>query len=335
MAYDPCLCIVFNHPFPENIPLLERIYRKRFKKLKFIIPFYRDVDNDDVITVYRGSYHHQGFATDAWHKLKGISCSHFIFLQDDVFLNPLLHSDNVLEHLGVGAKDGFINQIGSLRFDAGSWHWILGIVWKYFYPRNMLSGSGVDSLETLFRYFPPIEEANRIMEHYGVGKPAVWCNQDSLREGSIVLDIPYFATRDRTLVRGLNRIIVASLFDTAAEKRLIEFPYPLALSAWGADFFVVPKDNFDTYQHYCGILAAACIFAEVSVPTALILACDNVVTAANRPGAFEWIWTPDRNDLGGQLIERLSDPNLIAVHPVKLSLMRHDRSIIDRLFPGN
>jgi len=47
--FDPCLCIVFNHPFPKNIPLPEKLYRTRFQKIEYIMPFYRDPTISDLI----------------------------------------------------------------------------------------------------------------------------------------------------------------------------------------------------------------------------------------------------------------------------------------------
>lgn len=330
----PCLCIVFNHPFPQNIAVLEKIYRPRFSNLKFLVPFYRDESNPDVIPVYRGSYTHQGFATDAYASLKDIDCSHYIFLQDDVLLNPTLNEDTLLPTLGVGKNDGFINQISNLVMDIGGWHWILGILWKFFYPRNQLSGSGVDSTETMLRYLPPVEKAMERLGRYGVVKPVITRHAASLAEESVVLDIPYFGTGDRELVRGMNRLVVESLFATTPEKDRIELPYPLALSAWGADFFAVPKKDFANYQHYAGILAAASTFAEVSVATALALAVDSIVVTEGSGFKFEWVWTPDREHQSEDLAAKLQDPTMIAVHPVKLSILMRDRAAFARMFPG-
>lgn len=333
--FDPCLCIVFNHPFPQNIPILERVYRPRFPKLKFLIPFYVENGNDDVITVYRGSFHHQGYATDAAHKLADVECSHFIFLQDDVLLNPSLNAENLDAVLEISPEGGFINNLSTLNCDIGGWHWLPGIVWKFYYPRNMLSGSGVDSLDTILRYLPPADVARKRMEKHGVGMPTVTRDLYSLEDGSLVRDIPYFATQDPYLIRTMNKVVVESLFATAPDKNLVVFPYPLALTAWGADFFVVPKSRFPIYQHYAGILAAACTFAEVAVGTALVLAVDEISTAKDKILGFDWVWGQDRSTpaTASMLATRFSDPRMIAVHPIKWSQLTQDRQALREVLP--
>lgn len=327
-----CLCIVFNHPFPDNIDLLEKIYRHRFPDIRYLIPFHRDPNNPDVIPVYRGSYVHQGFATDASFYLREVECSHYVFLQDDVLLNPRLTANNILSRLEVGPAEGFINQMSSVKLDAGGWHWILGILWKLFYPRNQLSGTGVDSIDTIFKYLPNLDQAFGIMSRYGIDLPVITRNETSLSDTSVVRDIPYFGTRDSTMVRQMNQLVMDSLFATAPDPSRIEIPYPFAMSAWGADFFIVPKNAFEMYQHYSGVLAAAGTFAEISVATSLALTACNVVTAAGKPYKFDWIWTADRERQAEELALKLGDPDMIAVHPVKLSLLKNDPLLLSRIF---
>lgn len=333
MNKDICLCIVFNHPYPENIDLLDKIYGERFPTIRYLVPFYRDESNPNVIPVYRGSYVHQGFANDAAWKLRQIDCSHFVFLQDDVLLNPNLNANNLLEKLGVGPEDSFINQISNMEFDVGSWHWILGILWKFFYPRNQLSGTGVDSVDTIIKYLPPVDYALEKLGRYGVQLPKIYLTENSLQADSVISGIPYFSTQDKDLIFQMNKVVVDSLYSTAPSGNCIEIPYPFAVSAWGADFFVVPKSCFEEYQHYSGVLAAAGTFAEISVATALALASPNVVTAKDKDLLFEWVWSPDREHQSEALSQKLQDEAMVAVHPVKLSLFRKDTESFARVFP--
>ena len=327
-----CLCIVFNHAFPSNIPFLEKMYRHRFSQIKYLMPFTRDPSNPDVIPVYRGSYQHQGFATDAWPFLKDIDCTHLVFLQDDVMLHPSVNETNILSKLRVASNGGFINQLESINLDIGSWHWMPGILWKLFYPRNLASGSGVDSIDEIFRHLPPVAEAMQRMEKYGIGLPTITRTENSLESStSVVLDIPYFGTRRSDLIRGFNMILVESLFDTANSASTIEIPYPFAKTAWGADFFIVPKYALPNYVHYSGVLAAANIFAEIAVGTALLLSVDEIATADGSDLKFEWDWSTDRDNAGEKLITYFSDNSVFAVHPVKLSALARIDGALDRI----
>lgn len=331
-----CLCIVFNHAFPANIEVLERIYRHRFAAIRYIMPFHRDRDNADLITVYRGSYQHEGFVTDAYGELKDVDCTHFIFMQDDVLLNPAYDERNLAERLKLGPGSGFITQVGPLTRDIASWHWLPGILWRLFYPRNLLSGSGVDSLQEILRHLPSVDQARKVMSAYGISDPVITGSANSLKDPSSVFhNIPHFGTTDSHLVEPLNELVVNSLFSTAPSDGEITIPYPFALTAWGADFFVVPKTSLHSYQHYCGVMAGASIFAEIAVGTALLLTVERVETANSVGGKFEWDWSESRADNGLALLEHLQDPDMIAVHPVKLSALAKDTSAIERIIAAS
>ena len=57
-----CLCVIFNHPFPGNLPLLRRIYQGRFSHVRFLMPLMRreadvlyEVSSDSLDCGRRGS----------------------------------------------------------------------------------------------------------------------------------------------------------------------------------------------------------------------------------------------------------------------------------------
>lgn len=330
--FNPCLCVVFNHPFPQALPVLDEIYTSRFPTIRYIMPFERPSDRDDVITVYRGSYHHQGFVTDAASKLRDVDCSHYIFIQDDVLLNPRINAGNLDRVLGIGPTDGFIPQLRSIDMDIGDWHWMPGILWRMWYPRNLLSGSGVDSMAMMLRYLPHLDEAEARAARYGVSRPIIRRSDKSLDEASVISMIPHFGTLDRGLVAELNKIIVASLYETAPGKNIIEVPYPFAMTAWGADFYILPKKNLDMFSHYVGVLAAAAIFAEISVGTAMILTADNVKTSSDNGTTFDWRWDNERDRMDiAELVEAFKNEKLIAMHPFKFGMLQKDPNRFQQL----
>lgn len=206
---------------------MERIYRPRFPIIRYLMPFVQLPENPDVITVYCGSYNHQGFATDAARKLVDIDCSHYIFLQDDLLLRPDLDSRSLLERLRIRDDGGFIIWAGSLTQELGEWQWMLGILWRLFYPKNMMSGTGINSLEELLSYLPPVDEAKRRLARYGIDLPVITRTPKSLADGSTLLRIPHFSSRSSERVHAMNRLVADSLYETAPGEARIEIPYPL------------------------------------------------------------------------------------------------------------
>lgn len=97
-----CLVIIFNHRYDKNISKLRRIYGERFSDIKFLMPFY-DGDDADVIPVYESSYQFQGFLVQAYEKLKNISCTHYLFIADDLIINPKFTENNFADSIG-GSK---------------------------------------------------------------------------------------------------------------------------------------------------------------------------------------------------------------------------------------
>ena len=64
--YNLTLVIVFNHRYDKNIAALEKIYRKKFFNIKFLVPFYNG-DREDVIPIYENSHYFQGYFAQGYH----------------------------------------------------------------------------------------------------------------------------------------------------------------------------------------------------------------------------------------------------------------------------
>lgn len=334
--FEPCLCFLFNHPFPQIIPILESLYRPRFPKLKFLMPFVRTPECHDVINVYRGSYCHQGYITDALHDLISVECSHYIFLQDDVMLNPRVTTSNLAQKLGLDRSTGFIGALHPINNDVGSWHWWPGILWKLLYPRNLVSGTGVDSLSTILQALPPVDVAKRAFAEYGIDHlPVVFKSVDSLLSKYVIGLQGYFGARhSQRFNLDLNKKIISGLFDNrkvASDE--IEIPYPFAKTAWNADFYVVPKDALLDFAHYAGIFASIGLFAEIAVGSAMILAIKKIRQCKDTGVLLDWKWKDQRvlNSDGTRLLKAFENEQLIATHPVKLGVLSKDQGFMDCL----
>ena len=315
-----CLCVIFNHAYVANIPLLRRLYSGRFSAIRFLVPLTR-MDDDDVITVYRGSFSHNAYAVDAWPSLKSVACSHFLFVHDDVLLAPAVNEGNLLGVLGLGAEgEGFIPHIQAMPRNIRAWGHFAGPLWRLVHPRNFLSGTGIDSLESLLRALPPVEEARAKLARFGAGGDVVV----NLRpvEDSPANDLQgfrYFGDRTPEQDDRFREAYLDMLFDAREGRGSVTIPYPMAVSGPSGDFYVVPRSAMADFVHYSGALAAAGVFVEVAAPMALAFACDGVRTCHDMPVSFTWSMSWLKPEA---VLERMrGDRLLIAAHPVKLSMV--------------
>jgi hypothetical protein len=301
---------LFNHRFEKNIATLERLYGSRFSNRKYIMPF-ASRDDDQVARVYETSWNFSGHIAQAGASVTVPGTSHYVFIADDLILNPRLDEGNLLETLGVGSDDAYIKSLASIDTLRYRWYRALG------------ETLNLDNREPGFDYLselPSAEDARRKFESLGVRFERPWPH--GIREWR----------------NALTRL--PSNWGLGNTLRYARRPTSYPLVYGYADFLVVPADAWERFLHYCGVLAALNCFAEVAVPTALALAARNVVTELPLNEHFErhsgtrtGITMPGRELWGAEAIngfaapfERSFDnlvsgfpPELLYVHPVKLS----------------
>ena len=318
---DVCLCIIFNHPYLDNLPLLRKIYSGRFRYIRFLVPLVKLAD-PDVITVYRGSFSHNAYAVDAWPQLEGINCSHFLFTHDDVLLAPALNDENILETLGVGAgAEGFMPTIQPMPSDVRVWGHFAGPLWRFTQPRNFLSGTGVDSLSTVLAQLPPAESIRNKFSVFGAPENTIVKFGPVTSETDNHLGMfSYFGERTKEQNDAFRESYLRMLFDAPDGQGSIVIPYPLLVSGPSGDFYMVPRSAMPDFVHISGVLAAAGMFVEVAAPTALVLACDRVRTC--RETALDFVWSSTWMQPEAVVDQMALDHRLIAVHPVKLSMVK-------------
>ena len=327
MSLSPCFCLMFNHAFPDRLPFYRRVYGDRFSNLRFIQPLQR-VPEPDVITVYRGCYTFPAYITDACARLLEIDCTHYVFMHDDVILSPALDERNLLEVLDIASADeGFLPAFGSSEADVGSWGWWPGVLWRWFYPRNILSGTGVDNVEASLAALPPREVAAEKMRRHGVEHPP----RLRLSEQTLGMwgDPQHFPVQRREDVTTFNRILLDGLYAQVPDGSAIEPPYPIAITGYYSDFTVIPKSALAEVAHIAGVLSAAGVVHEMVLGTAMLLAIDKIRTAFDVGVEFEWQNAPLDPDL---VLERMARfPSLIASHPMKLSRIADWDRLADQL----
>ena len=343
-----CLCILMNHPYPRNLPMLREIYLGKFSHLRFLIPFER-LDDPDVITVYRGSYNHAGYITDAFDKLQALDCDHFIFCHDDVLLNPQLSERTFRDVFPIGPNDGFISHVTPLPEDISGWAFYLGMVPKLYHPKSLLFGTGVEQ-SFLRQYLPDRASMEKKLIENGV----VYSNEvrlsgkgrdDILEEpAKTVLNgiyTPFDAKDPRQIeiehkclgiIQDLIRVMNISVdiagqgYNVDGGDATVELPIPLANSGFWADLYILPKSRLADYAHYVGVASAANLFVEVMAPTLLLTCCDKV-------------WQADELGLDASgfyrqtEVEAFEDRRFLAIHPLKMAAMGNadKRALLARL----
>lgn len=343
-----CACVILNHPFPSILPALRRLFRGRFSKLLFLMPYERTED-DDVVSVYRGSYCHTGYVADAYWKLKNVECDHFLFIHDDVFLNPRINEDNFYEFFPLGVNDGFIPVIvkdpPSLISD---WIWFFGHISRMLFPKSIFFGTGVESAN-LAKYLPSAESisqkisrqgytacskikmdiapANDVCDYYqairlllhGFAKPLAHADAtDALQE------------KCENIIRGIvdaynlsEKMDGTQISDDGHAE--IDLPFPLLITGTYTDFYILPKSGLEDFAHYIGITSSANLHAEVMTPTILCAVCDNMFTAEKFGLDFSGF-------VETFPLIRFRDKKFISIHPFKMSFILRSKEAADNFW---
>jgi len=108
------LVVIFNHRYDKNIPVLREYLSSRFSLIRFMVPFYDGNDND-IIPVYHNSRLFQGYLATSHPVLNHLNVDHYIFVADDMVMNPLINEDNYCDILKIGEYDNFISDICPLH----------------------------------------------------------------------------------------------------------------------------------------------------------------------------------------------------------------------------
>ncbi len=324
-----CLCVLMNHPFPANLPTLREIYAGRFAEILFLIPFER-MDDEDVITVYRGSYSHAAFLTDAAERLKAVDCDYYIVIHDDVMLNPRVSEQSFYDYFPLGQHDGYISWTGAPSEHVGTRVWYYASLPRILYPKSMMLGTGVDPVNAS-KYLPSPEALARKLDAAGVAY-----RTDVLLDDDEFEDIARHGSR--ALLHGHTKAVKQSpaqaridALSTELERRLVEImaadqaeahpgaeagraplPFPILDAACYADFYILPKSRFEDFVHYAGVTAASGVFVEIAVPMLLYSLCERVWRADEL--GLEVAFFNERNSL-----LNFTDPKFLAIHPFKLS----------------
>ncbi len=306
-----CLSIIFNHKYNNNIPILEKIYKKRFSNLFYIVPFNTDtiegIAEDRIISVYETSYCFQGYITQAYNKIKSDEFTHYMFIGDDQILNPKLNEDNIISELGLRENESYIKEIipydeifkGSLKDQSNKLY-------------NNLTAFRMNVGVSYQSEIPSYEEACKK------------CEQHNLKI-SKKLPLKFFMQKGYLSPKYFPLTLV-----TLGINKGRELPYPL-FKAY-SDMIIIDKYSINEFARISGVLAAMNMFVETAIPLAMVLSCQIIKTEKDLKawhGVENWndditIFEVRFNKNIDLLFDNFGD-DVIYYHPIKLSKWRMNK----------
>lgn len=296
MRETPALVIVYNHRYDRNIETLERLYRHRFSHIYHLMPFYTG-DKPNVISVYENSHYFQGYMAQGLHKYFHVDYSHYLFVADDLILNPAITERNYVEHLHLRRDTSFLPNFITLQERTVWW------------PRARealeyrLSGRGAEVQNEL----PAHDDAIERFRAHGLAVAPLTFAQVFPPAGN---------------ARGHCRRLLLKI-EHSLKRTAFTLSYPLVGSY--SDIVAVSATCIRQFCHYCGVFAATHLFVELAVPTALVLSANEIVTENDLTLRGKALWTreehselsPFRRDIKALLSAFPS--NYLYLHPIKLS----------------
>lgn len=276
------------------------------------MPFYDGADSD-VIPVYESSYQFQGYFIQAYEKLNNLQCSHYLFIGDDVIINPKFDEYNFTKLTAIQTGGGYyklkflttkfipLNSPNSFR-----WFWAAGSSTPFFNNSTSYKNSIPTYEEALSRFdkFFGVKYKEFYTEDF-FGDPNEPCNTCIGSSNNV-----------QKFIMLLNHFL-------ATNGGIFKIPYPMARGY--SDIFCIEKSGLFEFARLCGIFSAMNMFAEIAIPTAAVLTFDRNEVEFFPPDSRKVFWDNDRiafEEKYSSDFNRLCsewNPSTIYVHPVKLS----------------
>ena len=304
-----CLVVMYNHHFPKNVAVLDSIYGDRFSRILHLMPLSSSEDTH-LRSVARSSHHFQGYFFDAREALVKADCDRYLFIADDVFLNPNVDEENLEECFGLDSpNDSFIHLLDSFENLQSYWsHASKALGFRLATPALNLSHA-----------LPSKDAARKKLEAHAVfseviPRAALYASRRHLLHNFLSTLAGHIDSWIQDLLKIPRRTAPGSFSN--------KLSYPLAYGY--SDIFIISGGNLTNFIDACGAFAAAGLFVEVALPTALAITSQRIATQENSPMKGELLWGSDKQKLDrfdwdlAKLATEFPD-NLLFVHPVKLS----------------
>lgn len=303
---EVALIIIYNHQYNDNIDILERIYEHKFSDIYHLVPFYNGT-KPNVIAVYENSFYFQGYVSQGFKSFFNAKYKHYLFAADDMILNPEINERNYNVHFKLNANTCFIP--GFINLGKSPW-WKRGFQ-AYLWDINI---PGVEAKGQL----PDKNEATQSFNNFGleihplnidqIYKKKKFPKQYNIKEFRAYASSHFHRFKNRNKTFNLN--------------------YPLVGSY--SDVFVVSSDAIKMFCHYSGVFASTKLFVELAIPTAIVLAGQDIVTEDDLQLKGRALWgkniDQELNVYEYSLKRLLTDfpSNNLYLHPIKLSKWNTD-----------
>lgn len=296
------LIIIFNHRYDRNLLLLRQIYEKRFRIIRFLVPFY-DGSDDDVIPVYESSFHFQGYYIQAYKELMSLDCDFFFFISDDALIHPMINDENIMKWLEMDEKDIFIDSFAELNSPG---------MFEFFPCIDIAHSFGRCGVEYKAQ-LPSFDEAVGLYEKF------MDCKYKPQYSAEFFGEAMEFC----------EDLVKKFIKSNGGDKTI---HYPLLFGY--ADYFLVRKNKFYALARMCGIFAAMDLFVEIAFPTAVMLTFErNEVVTRQDIGTYKIrLNTEDYKEKYNFSLNKLFDrweTEMLFIHPIKLSEWKYNTEIVE------
>jgi hypothetical protein len=319
---NPCLVIIFNHRYDKNIAILEKLYSNRFDNIFFLVPFY-DGANPRVIPVYESSFYFQGYIAQGFKLFYRPEFTHYIFIGDDLILNPLLNQDNYAELIGLNQYTSYAPELVTLdgrvrgllpkseRQQPEKQFWTHAIEAVTFYSNR----KGSETQKEL----PTYEDAIKKFKQAGIEiKPIKY--KDVFGPIKYSKDIQVLTK----LIKSFWTYFVAwRHLKVPGHRNELKLEYPLVYGY--SDVVIVSSLSIERFCQFCGVFSSMGLFVEMAIPTALVLTGGHIITDQEAKLYGEALWGEDIATLEKKhnlsLDNMLNDfpVSQLYYHPIKLS----------------
>ncbi len=309
------LVILFNHNYEANIDKLQKLYQPRFSNIFFIMPFYRGT-NPNVISVYENSFYFQGYIAKALEKLSVHNFDHYMFVGDDLILNPAINEHNYKDSFQLQENTGFMPDLFLLtdlaqtspnRPFAPYWPGVVDAL------KFRVKQRGIE----ISKFLPSYEDAKNKLQRHGftfTPKLPLQFIMSPLKKLPVTkADFEYKKRPIRSYQKNLSYLLF---------NRTLHYPLLGAYS----DLCIVPNIAVKDMIAYCGTFAALNLFVEVALPTAFAFSVPEIKTEADLSSRGLTLWNPItvgdfekkyQSDIN-YLFQNFPG-NTLYVHPIKLS----------------
>lgn len=258
------VCFIFNHPFPKQIPVIRDLYKSRFSKMLFLIPFDREhAQEPDVHTVYRTAFSFDGMIVEARRRIKEqfADCSHVMFVHNDLLLSGDYDEKTSYKKLQLDRNAAFIAELGKIEGGIFGWLWLARFAYRWKFPMDFLLGSGAEKAK---QYLPSLEQIESNSKKAGFNPSQSFLIRDEERKGNAY----FFNYIDQQLFENRHHL---------DENGRLNLGYPIFNGY--SDLFAVPMDGIDEWLHLLGLLCAMDLFPEISIPTSLVWHYGDITTS--------------------------------------------------------